>query len=79
MQVQGTVHLALKEIGERLQSIAPDGSEIPDDQTFLIRPRSFLVIGRLSDLLGEGAGCIATGPVVRALSPQHCRARDHYL
>jgi hypothetical protein len=34
----------------------PAGSEIPGDYSYLIRPRSFLLIGRLSDLTGEAGG-----------------------
>lgn len=55
-QVQGTVHLATLGIGERLSDLAPDGSEIPGEYTYLLRPRSFLVVGRLSDLVGERGG-----------------------
>lgn len=55
-QVQGTVHRAVREIGERLADTAPDGSDVPGQFTYLIRPRSFLIIGRLTDLLGERGG-----------------------
>lgn len=55
-QVQGTVHRALADIGERLASLAPDGSEVPDDHSYLIRPRSFLLIGSLDQLRGEQGG-----------------------
>jgi len=55
-QLQGTVHRALAEIGERLASTAPDGSEIPDDFSYLIRPRAFLLIGSLDQLRGEQGG-----------------------
>lgn len=55
-QVQGTVHRAVAEIGERIASQAGDGSEIPGDFTYLIRPRSILVIGSLSQLTGENGG-----------------------
>jgi hypothetical protein len=55
-QVQGTVHRAVKEIGERIASRAGDGSEIPNDFTYLIRPRSLLVIGKLDELQGELGG-----------------------
>jgi antiviral defense system Shedu protein SduA len=55
-QLQGTVHRALTEIGERLASLAPDGSEIPDDYSYLIRPRAFLLIGSLEQLRGDQGG-----------------------
>jgi hypothetical protein len=55
-QVQGTVHRAVAEIGERIASQAGDGSDIPGDFTYLIRPRSVLVIGSLSQLTGENGG-----------------------
>jgi Domain of unknown function (DUF4263) len=55
-QLQGTVHRALTEIGERLAGIAPDGSEIPDDYSYLIRPRAFLLIGSLEQLRGAQGG-----------------------
>jgi len=55
-QIQGTVHRAVKEIGERIASRAGDGSEIPNDFTYLIRPRSLLIIGKLDELQGEMGG-----------------------
>ena len=55
-QVQGTVHRAVAAIGERIASRAADGSEIPGEFTYLIRPKSILVIGTLSQLLGAGGG-----------------------
>lgn len=55
-QLQGTVHRALTDIGERLASLAPDGSEIPDGTSYLIRPRAFLLIGCLDQLRGESGG-----------------------
>lgn len=55
-QVQGTVHRAVTAIGERIASQAIDGGEIPGDFTYLIRPRSILIIGRLSELTGVDGG-----------------------
>jgi hypothetical protein len=55
-QAQATVRRAIQDIGEVLRSKAADGSEIPDDITFLTRPRSFLVVGQLDQLLGEEGG-----------------------
>jgi Shedu protein SduA, C-terminal len=55
-QVQGTVHQASMEIGERIGATAEDGSEVPGEFTYLLRPRSFLVIGSLSQLEGVAGG-----------------------
>lgn len=55
-QAQATVRRAIQDIGEVLRSKAADGSDIPDDMTFLTRPRSFLVVGTLDQLLGEEGG-----------------------
>ena len=55
-QAQSTVRRAIQEIGEVLRGTAADGSELPDEMTFLTRPRSFLIIGKLDQLLGEGGG-----------------------
>lgn len=55
-QAQATVRRALEDIGEVVRGTAADGSELLDDVTFLTRPRSFLVIGQLGQLLGEGGG-----------------------
>ncbi|MFE2960300.1 Shedu immune nuclease family protein [Nocardia tengchongensis] len=56
VQIQGTVHRAVTQIGERLNDTAPDGSDIPGKSTYLLRPRSYLVIGNLASLFGEGGG-----------------------
>lgn len=55
-QAQATVHSAVASIGQRIQGRASDGSEIPDDVTFLFQPRSFLIAGRLDSLFGEQGG-----------------------
>ncbi|MET9247668.1 Shedu immune nuclease family protein [Nonomuraea sp. NPDC003709] len=55
-QVQGTVHLAATTISDQLAEIDLDGAEIPGRFTYLIRPRSFLVIGHLGKLKGEAGG-----------------------
>lgn len=55
-QAQGTVYRAVRELGERLADTAPDGSELPGQFTYLIRPRSFLIIGQLTELEGESGG-----------------------
>ncbi|MEX0791137.1 MAG: Shedu immune nuclease family protein [Actinomycetota bacterium] len=55
-QIQGTVHRAVRDIGERLPDRAPDGSEIPGTSTYLVLPRAFLIIGSLSELRGQAGG-----------------------
>lgn len=55
-QTQDTIHRAIQDIGEDLRSRASDGTEIPHDITFLTRPRSYLVVGQLDQLLGEFGG-----------------------
>lgn len=55
-QVQGTVDFAIEEIGQRLQAISSDGSEVPGDCSYIIHPRSFLIIGSLTELIGERGG-----------------------
>jgi len=55
-QSQSTVQRAVGDLGERLAGRAPDGSEIPGDSTFLTRPRSYLVIGHLRQLVGGAGG-----------------------
>jgi hypothetical protein len=55
-QIQGTVHRAVTDIGERLGDRAPDGSDIPGHFTYMLRPRSFLVVGSLEELAGQDGG-----------------------
>ncbi|CCH89213.1 protein of unknown function [Modestobacter italicus] len=55
-QAQGTVHRAVQEIGDRLADSAEDGSDVPGRFTYLVRPRSYLIIGRLDELLGVSGG-----------------------
>ncbi|MEV6554625.1 Shedu immune nuclease family protein [Nocardia sp. NPDC051756] len=56
VQAQGTVYRAIVGIGEQLQSKDADGSNISGDITYLLRPRTYLVIGNLESLRGEGGG-----------------------
>lgn len=56
VQAQATAHQAARDLGERLATPDDDGSDIPGDYTYLFRPRSFLVVGRLTELLGEAGG-----------------------
>lgn len=55
-QVHGTVQWATSTIGTRLATKAADGSDVPGDFTYLLRPKSFLIIGSLQQLLGEAGG-----------------------
>ena len=55
-QVHGTVHRAVDHIGERIASVADDGAEIPGQFTYLVRPRSYLVVGSLQQLIGASGG-----------------------
>lgn len=56
VQAQSTVRRAIRDLDERLVGRAPDGSEVADDVTFVTRPRSYLIIGHLAQLVGEGGG-----------------------
>lgn len=53
-QVHATVQAATDEIGTRITSRDAEGAEIFGDVTYLFRPRSFLVIGDLGQLVGVG-------------------------
>jgi hypothetical protein len=55
-QVQGTVSLGVEEMSGRIAELAPDSTEIPGEFTYLIRPKSFLVIGMLNEFIGERGG-----------------------
>lgn len=51
-QAQVTVHQAVAGVGERVNRRDAEGFETAD-LTYLIRPRSFLIIGRLSEFVDE--------------------------
>lgn len=55
-QAQATVQRAVREIGDALPSRAADGSVLPKEMAYLTRPRSYLLIGHLGQLLGEDGG-----------------------
>ena len=55
-QLQGTVHRAVTQIGERIAGVGIDRSEIPGDYAYLLRPRSFVLAGNLSELRGIDGG-----------------------
>jgi hypothetical protein len=52
-QLQQTVYRARHEIGERLRDLDEEGAET-GEVTFLVRPRSYLIIGDLAQLRGTG-------------------------
>ena len=54
-QVQQTLELARREIGHALRDRAPDGS-YTGEETYMLRPRSFLILGALDQLRGGGGG-----------------------
>jgi Shedu protein SduA, C-terminal len=54
-QVQQTVQLATRQIGDALPDTDADGAET-GEVTYLLRPRSFLILGDLSQLRGTGGG-----------------------
>jgi Domain of unknown function (DUF4263) len=55
-QAQGTVHRAVTEIGEMLRSTDADGFDTTSEMTYLIRPRSFVIIGSTAQLTNEVGG-----------------------
>jgi hypothetical protein len=55
-QSQGTVYRAVQSMEERFQSLDADGCEIPNDYSYLIRPKSLLIIGKLDELKGKSGG-----------------------
>jgi hypothetical protein len=57
VQVQQTVRMALRDLGEYIEDKAEDGSRAGTG-TFLVRPRSYLIVGCLSQLLGTAGGPI---------------------
>ncbi|GLZ53523.1 Shedu immune nuclease family protein [Actinomycetospora sp. NBRC 106378] len=54
-QIQQTVMLAATEIGERLAETDEEGAET-GEAAYLVRPRSFLIIGNLKKLKGDRGG-----------------------
>ena len=55
VQVQQTVHLASRELGDYIQDQADDG-ELLGTGTFILRPRSYVIVGSLDQLTGDGGG-----------------------
>jgi hypothetical protein len=54
-QVQQTLELARRQIGHALRDRARDGS-FTGEETYMLRPRSFLILGTLGQLRGDGGG-----------------------
>jgi len=57
VQLQQTVHLAARELGDYIQDQATDGS-LMGSGTFILRPRCVVIAGSLSELTGEDGGPI---------------------
>lgn len=57
-QVQQTAHLATRDLGDYIQTLAEDGS-LTGGGTYNVKPRSFLIVGSLEQLLGQGGGPIS--------------------
>jgi hypothetical protein len=56
-QVQQTVYRAVQELSEKFADKDAEGGNLGTD-TYLIRPRSFLIVGHLGQLLSSGGGVI---------------------
>nr|WP_184843421.1 Shedu immune nuclease family protein [Kribbella solani] len=54
-QVQQTVYRAVQELSDKFADKDTDGGNLGTD-TYLVRPRSFLIVGHLSQLLSSGGG-----------------------
>ena len=57
VQVQQTVHLASRELGDYVRDQS-DGGELLNTGTFILQPRSFVIVGSLDQLTGAGGGPI---------------------
>lgn len=57
VQVQQTVHLASRELGDYIQDQA-DSGELLGTGTFVLQPRSYVIIGSLGQLTGDSGGPI---------------------
>ena len=55
-QIQGTVQRALYDLRERLDSTDRYGNSIPGEYSYLVRPRSYLLIGQTSEFCGSSGG-----------------------
>ena len=57
VQVQQTVHLASRELDDYVHDQSQDGELLPTG-TFLLRPKSFVIVGSLTQLTGSTGGPI---------------------
>lgn len=57
VQVQQTVRLAVRELGDYIEDRADDGSRTGSG-TFITQPRAYLIVGCLSQLEGTGGGAV---------------------
>ena len=55
VQAQQTAYRATRDISEFLADQAPDGSDLATG-TFVIRPATYVIIGRLGEMVGQGGG-----------------------
>lgn len=55
VQIQQTVHLAARDLGDYIQDQGDDGSMLGSG-TFILRPRCFVIVGSLTELTGEQGG-----------------------
>lgn len=57
VQAQQTVHLASRELGDYIQDQADNG-EFLGTGTFILQPRSYVIVGALDELTGDSGGPI---------------------
>lgn len=57
VQVQQTTHLACRELGDYIQDQLGDGELLPTG-TFLLHPKSYVIVGTLAQLTGTHGGAI---------------------
>ncbi len=55
-QSQGTVQYALRGLGDHLPDHDENGADIPGEFTYLFRPRSYVIAGRLDEFVSESGG-----------------------
>lgn len=54
--MHGTVHEAVREFNGRLNKKSSDGTDLLGEYGYAVRPKSFLLVGSLDQLKGEGGG-----------------------
>lgn len=55
-QVQGTVHRASMQLNERISQKDETGAEVPGEFGYLLKPKSFLIVGQLNEFVGPAGG-----------------------